>query len=70
MNKKLSQVLCLLSRMCNVIVFNGHENEMLSSRAYREVWKLEAVLNTIYFWEDNHCRNSFLWEEERAKRTH
>lgn len=54
-----------MSRAVNVVFFDGHENEMISSRAHREGWKLEKWLDAMFFWEENHSRASYEWEQER-----
>lgn len=51
------------SRMLNTL-FGGREDEMLSSRIHRE--KIEwarAIIDWIFFWEKEHCRASFVWEQ-------
>ncbi len=37
------RVLEAISQLINVAVFNGESDEMLSSRAYRQQWKLESM---------------------------
>ena len=51
------------SRLVNTAL-GGREDEMLSSRIHRE--KIEwarAIVDRIFFWEPEHCRASFLWEQ-------
>ena len=50
------------SRLLNV-VFQGVEDEMLSSRIHRErIEWARAIVDRIFFWEVEHCRASYLWE--------
>jgi len=56
-----------LSQLLNVILFNGTPSETISSRVYRRGilqgsnrWILYSkVINTIFFWQDDHCRSSY-----------
>jgi len=51
-----------LSRLLNTLCY-GQPDEMLSTRVYREEIKwLERIIDTIFFWEENHCEKSYLWE--------
>ena len=47
-----------LSQFFNVAILNGHPNESISGRAYRENWTtLEITLDT--FLGDNHCKEAY-----------
>lgn len=63
-----TKVRVALSRLLNAI-FWGRPDVMLSTRVYREdiMWA-ENLINTIFFWEDNHCQKSHLWEEAMFER--
>lgn len=55
----ISQVFC-------VLLVNGHEDEMLSSYAYRTnhttlIWILDSILGS------GHCKESYDWEQSRPK---
>lgn len=51
------------SRLLNAILM-GREYEMLSSRIHRErIEWARAVIDRIFFWEKEHCRTSYLWEQ-------
>ena len=73
----LHQLFIAVDQLVNVLVtpFNAGAwaDETLSSRA----WRMDAkgrpwgritrpVIDFIFFWQDNHCRNAF--ESERAMR--
>lgn len=66
MREKLSQfdrVQVAASRMLNTVL-GGREDEMLSSRIHRErIEWARAVIDRIFFWEKEHCRASFVWEQ-------
>lgn len=59
-----------ISQVLNVVVFNGYPDEMLSARAYRcrdsKFWSsMAVVLDTCFFWQTDHCYQTYLWELER-----
>lgn len=55
-------LLVAASRLLNTLL-GGRHNEMLSSRLYRERnWFGVFVIDTIFFWEKDHCRASYEWE--------
>lgn len=52
-----------ISRWVNYHLLGGKPNQMVSSRAYVEHWpRTECFINRLFFWQDNHCRQSFIWE--------
>ena len=60
-----TRLLVLVSRMVNVLVFDGHVNQMVSSRAYEEDWKLKPWIDQyfkIFHGEENHCEESWKLE--------
>lgn len=64
-----------LSQLLNVVVFFSlNPNESLSGRAFRErihsmFWSVVyALINTVFFWQHDHCRLAYLADKERAKR--
>lgn len=60
-------LLVCASRLLNTI-FGGKHDEMLSSRVYRErIWIGVFIVDTIFFWEKNHCRACLDWETEENK---
>ena len=65
-----------LSQLLNVAVFFGENaNESVSGRAYRMRrigWQwaaLRQIINIIFFWQQDHCRNSYMADIARARRT-
>ena len=70
-----SDLASLFSRGVNAFLFGGSTAQTLSSRAYVEApynrfWARKKVfINFVFFWEDDHCRNSWFLEVERAHRT-
>jgi len=52
-----------ISRRINYHLFGGDRDQMLSSRAYAEGWFFtEWVIDLIFFWDNRHCRDCFVWE--------
>lgn len=74
MKQYLLRVLAWLSQGVNCILLGGHHDVTVSARAYlnRErsrVWcAAYRALNAVFFWQDDHCRDSWLadvaWAEE------
>ena len=66
----------LASCITNALVFGGSARQSLSARCYVEaaaapksVWARRVrVINTIIFWEADHCFESWLDEIARARR--
>jgi len=56
-----------ISQFFNVLVFNGHPDESISARCWREDREIYKVINKIFFWEDNHCRNAHMMDINRAE---
>ena len=66
----ITRIFVLISQTVNVICFNGFPDEMFSARCYRErndpIWEKRRVfLDKVYFWQDQHCQQCFVWEESR-----
>lgn len=55
-----------LSQLCCVVLLNGHEDEMMSSHAYRTQNK--TLIGIIDFVLGvGHCKESYEWEQKRPK---
>jgi hypothetical protein len=66
----LGNILTSLSQSVNTI-FGGHPDESLSARAYKNQhvygWNIiKIIADRIFFFEKNHCKNSYLADLERA----
>lgn len=67
----LWRVFAWLSQGVNVIFLGGHEDETVSARAYRQKhfmrWLiLYQALNLIFFWQEDHCQQSYDRDVQRA----
>jgi hypothetical protein len=49
-----------LSQLCNVVFLNGHPNESMSGRAWRTKSKWHKVIDTLLWFDKDHCRTAFL----------
>lgn len=65
-----------LSQLINVVVFFGdNPNEQVSGRAYRMRrinWQWAALrwaINFLFFWQQDHCRDSHVADLKRAEKT-
>ena len=66
---KIKQVLLALDQLANTLL-GGMADETLSARAYRtrgtNPWRMR-VIDTLFFWQDSHCYNSWLSEVDRRQ---
>lgn len=57
-----------LSRFINRRFLGGRPNQMISSRCYSEHHpRAERLINRFFWWQENHCRESFIWEVMHEK---
>lgn len=62
-----TRIIAAFSQFLNTLG-GGHQNESISSRAYRRKWtKVEQFINLVIFWEYDHCKNSYLNDLEYAR---
>lgn len=59
----LTRVAAWLSQGINCVLLNGSPDQTVSARAYVNrcdpVWALTYhTINVIFFWQEDHCRNS------------
>ena len=65
---RLMRALDACSQLANVVLLGGDANESISGRAYRQGWtRTEAAINTLLFWEPDHCRLAFEADLARAR---
>jgi len=60
----LKQVLVAFDQFCNAVFF-GWADETFSSRCYREYPKMAKVIDVLFWFDANHCRESYMSERER-----
>ena len=60
------EVLIAIDQLINTLL-GGWADETLSARAHREMPRLEKVIDTIFFFQPQHCYQSFLAEKERLQ---
>lgn len=63
---RLAQVLIALDQLANAVC-GGWADETLSSRAYRESPRAEKFINTLFFWDKDHCYESYVSEQLRTQ---
>lgn len=65
------QILVAIDQLINTL-FGGYADETLSARAYRlsvernRHWALRLI-NSIFFWQPNHCKTSYESEVMRKQ---
>lgn len=56
------QVLVAIDQLLNTLV-GGYADETLSARAYRRYLRgkpwCARVINVLFFWQDNHCKEAY-----------
>lgn len=67
----IQQLLIAIDQLLNAIIF-GWADETISARAHRcnkmRRWYIaEKVIDTLFFWQDEHCKKSHESEKARAK---
>jgi hypothetical protein len=63
---RIYQTLIALDQLVNALL-GGWADETLSSRAYRENSRLAKVIDTLFWFDENHCINSYFSERDRAQ---
>lgn len=54
-----TRIIAALSQLLNTLG-GGHQNESISSRTHRRKWtRIEKLIDTVLFWETDHCKKSF-----------
>ncbi|MHA7852187.1 hypothetical protein [Roseovarius sp.] len=70
-----TDLVSLLSRAANAVLFNGSTAQTLSSRAYIDgrdsrFWRgMGKLINTLFFWQDDHIKAAWEAEVNRARYT-
>ena len=68
MKQYLRNIWHAFSQFLNVLLLNGATNECLSGRCYSMPWRIPmAIINTLVFWQNNHCRGAFNNDLQYAK---
>lgn len=65
----LRRIVIAIDQLCNAII-GGYEDETISSRAWRNRnqwhWSTaQRVIDTIFFWDQDHCQGSYEYERQR-----
>lgn len=63
----IEKIISYLSRTINYAIFLGEPTETLSARSYRQRDKLlfrvlRNMINLLFFWQDDHCKMIYTWE--------
>jgi hypothetical protein len=62
MGNQFIRIAAWLSQGVNVLLLGGHHDETVSARAYRRAWPLRHVINAIFFFQEDHCYQSHMWD--------
>lgn len=63
---RLVQVIIAIDQLVNALA-GGWADETLSSRAYRESPRIEKFINALFFWDKDHCYESYVSEQLRSQ---
>ena len=61
---RVKQILIAVDQLANTLI-GGWADETLSARAWREQWRIRPLIDTVFFFDPDHCRASF--ESERLR---
>lgn len=69
----LEMLISLFSRFLNAAVLGGSTHQTTSARAHIETgraWRIgRAIINAVFFWQEDHCRWAYWREVEEARKT-
>lgn len=73
MKEYLFNVLEIISQGLNTVFFNGNPNMTVSARCYlsrdKPYWgQAYKVLNKVFFWQDDHCMESWVSDIRFARK--
>ena len=54
-----------VDQVFNVLIGSGYADEALSAFAHRRGGWRRAVINALFFWQEDHCRDSYYSEMNR-----
>jgi hypothetical protein len=65
----LDNIFRCFSQTLNTIFFFGDSQESISARCWRKQWNIGIkIINTMFFWQNNHCRGAYSKYLEWAKK--
>ena len=72
MKQQLPRIAAWGSQGVNCNLLGGHQDQTVSARAYlnrnRRGWRVAyRALNAVFFWQEDHCRDSWLADVAWAK---
>ena len=62
----LQNILIALDQFIGSLLPGSYPFETISSRAFREGWAIEKLINKVFFWDENHCEESY-WSGIRSR---
>ena len=62
----IKQIAIALDQLFNALL-GGYADETLSARAHRTGSVLEPLIDALFFWQADHCFESYLSEKERKQ---
>jgi len=70
--RQLTRIAAWFSQTINLWLLFGHHDQTVSARCYvnrnHRGWSMAySMINTLFFWDADHCHKSFLRDVEFAK---
>lgn len=62
----LKQIAIAIDQLLNALL-GGMADETLSARAHRTGSVLEPLIDALFFWQADHCFESYISEKERKQ---
>lgn len=62
----IKQIAIAIDQLLNALL-GGMADETLSARAHRTGSVLEPLIDALFFWQADHCFESYLSEKERKQ---
>ena len=67
LTSRLFQALISIDQTFNTLIGSGWADETLSAFSHRRQGWRRSVVNAIFFWQTDHCRDAFNAELERRQ---
>jgi hypothetical protein len=64
----LDNIFRCFSQTFNAVFLFGDSQESISARCWRKQWTIGIkIINTVFFWQNNHCRGAYAKDLAWAK---
>jgi hypothetical protein len=67
MKFRVLQTLIAFDQFLNALLFGGWADETISARAWREFPRLAKVIDAVFWFDPDHCFESYVSEQLRSQ---